>query len=172
MNQTLADNLKQAALPLALGLLLLGGISVFAGQRSASPGILVTERTNREIALTCDKEMAQGFHIHPTLELIINGKNVEVPANIGVGPTCMTALHTHTPDGIIHVESPEKRDFTLADFFAVWDQPFTKDEILGYKADATHRIKVTVDGTEVDTFEYTVLKDGEHVVINYEEIPS
>lgn len=82
----------------------------------------------------------------------------------------MTVLHTHTPDGVIHVESPEKRDFTLADFFAVWKQPFSKDELLGYRVDATHRIRVTVDGYEVDTYENTVLRDGERIVISYETI--
>lgn len=127
-------------------------------------------RTTREVALTCDKEMANGFHIHPILEIVANGKKVEVPADIGVGPTCMTALHTHTPDGIIHVESPEIRDFTLGDFFAVWNQPFSKDEILTYKANAMHRVRITVNGVEVDTYEHTILRDGERIVIYYEAI--
>ncbi|HEY0948129.1 MAG TPA: hypothetical protein VGE53_01370 [Candidatus Paceibacterota bacterium] len=137
---------------------------------SQSPQKPIGELTNRELALLCDDEMAGGFHIHPMLEIVANGENVPVPSNIGVQQTCMTALHTHTPDGVIHVESPEKRDFTLSDFFAVWDQPFSKDEILSYKADATHRIRITVDGTGVDTYENTVLKDGEHIVISYEPI--
>lgn len=156
-------------MPIVLGLVVLGGVLVFAGQRPAT-GELKTERTTREIALTCDPEMAQGFHVHPILEIVVNGESVPVPANIGVGPTCMTVLHTHTPDGVIHVESPEKRDFTLADFFAVWEQPFSKDEILTNKADATHRVRITVDGHEVDTYENTVLRDGERIVISYETI--
>ena len=111
--------------------------------------------------------MAQGFHIHPTLEIIVNGEKVEVPANIGVQATCMTALHTHTPDGLIHVESSEKRDFSLADFFAVWNQPFSKEEVLSYKADATHEIKMTINGEAVNTFENTILKDGDHIVVTF-----
>lgn len=124
--------------------------------------------STRELATLCDREMAGGFHIHPTLQIIANGENVEVPKNIGVGPTCMTVLHTHTPDGLIHVESPEKRDFTVGDFFAAWKQPFSQSEVLTYKGDASNRIRVTVNGTEVDTFENTVLKEGDKIVIYYE----
>ncbi len=129
-----------------------------------------TERTTREVALTCTTDMATEFHIHPTLEIVVNGEKQEIPPNIGVLPNCMNALHTHDAVGTIHVESPERRDFTLADFFAVWGKPFTTEEILGFKTDETHRIKVLVDGVEVDTYENTVLKDKEKVVISYEAI--
>jgi len=124
-------------------------------------------RTNREVALACDREMAEGFHIHQTLEIVANGEKVLVPANIGVQATCMTALHTHTPDGLIHVESPEKRDFMLADFFAVWDKPFNKDQILDFKVDETHTITMQINEVLVETFENTVLKDGDRIVITY-----
>lgn len=126
--------------------------------------------STRELATLCDKEMAGGFHIHPTLEIVANGERIQVPTNIGVGSTCMTVLHTHTPDGLIHVESPEKRDFTLGDFFAAWKQPFSQSEVLTYKADVSNRIRVTVNGTEVDTFENTILGEGDKIVIYYELI--
>jgi hypothetical protein len=129
-----------------------------------------TERTNREVALTCTTDMATEFHIHPTLEIIVNGERQEIPPNIGVLPNCMNALHTHDAIGTIHVESPERRDFTLADFFAVWGKPFTSEEILGFKTDEKHRIKVLVDGVEVGTYENTVLKDKEKIIISYEAI--
>ncbi len=129
-----------------------------------------TARTNREVALTCTTDMATEFHIHPTLEIIVNGEKQEIPPNIGVLPNCMNALHTHDAVGTIHVESPERRDFTLADFFAVWGKPFTSEEILGFKTDESHQIKVLVDGVEVDTYENTMLKDKEKIVISYEAI--
>ena len=129
-----------------------------------------TERTTREVALTCTTDMATEFHIHPTLEIVVNGQIQEIPPNIGVLRNCMNALHTHDAVGTIHVESPERRDFTLADFFAVWGKPFTNEEILEFKTDETHRIKVLVDGVEVDTYENTVLKDKEKIIISYEVI--
>ena len=50
------------------------------------------------------------------------------PANVGqpAYKRCIYWLHTHTPDGFIHVEAPLDRSFTLGDFFAVWGQPLTK----------------------------------------------
>ena len=169
-DRVLGDHMsKQILILIVAAAVVLGGMFLF-GSRDAEPKEVKTERTNREIATTCDPQMSEDFHIHPLLEIIANGQKIEIPANIGVEPTCMTALHTHTPDGIIHVESPEKRDFTLGDFFAVWKQPFSKDEILTYKADATHRVRITVDGEEVDTYENTLLKDGEQIVITYETI--
>jgi hypothetical protein len=160
--------MQKALITLALLVVVIGLVLVFKSKDQPEPAR--TERTTREVALACDPEMPQGFHIHPILEIVANGENVAVPINIGVQETCMTVLHTHTPDGVLHVESPEKRDFTLADFFAVWEQPFSKNEILTYKADASHRIRVTVDGKEVDSFENTVLKDGERIIISYEPI--
>ena len=38
------------------------------------------------------------------------------------GGKCFYWLHTHAADGIIHIESPVKRIFTLGDFFDVWGQ--------------------------------------------------
>lgn len=159
--------LKQPLIIIGACLVLLGGVFLFANSRSM-PGE-VTDRTTREIALACDREHSY-FHIHPVLSIVANGERVTIPENIGINPTCMTAIHTHTADGIIHVESPEERDFTLSDFFAVWEKPFSKEGVLDFKADATHRIRMTVNGTEVDTFENTILRDRDQVVIIYEAI--
>lgn len=157
---------KSQAILIGIVVLVLGGLFVFTTPSPVSE--TQTTRTNREIATTCDKEMAQGYHIHPTLEIIVNGENIPIPPNVGVQATCMTALHTHSPDGLIHVESPEKRDFTLADFFAVWNKPFSKDQILNYRADENHKITVKVNDQIVETFEQTVLKDKDRIVITYE----
>ena len=164
------SNMKQALLLVAACAVLLGGVLLFAGKRQTSSIAEVTDRTTREVALACDPGMAQVYHIHPVLSIIVDGEKVGIPSDVGVRSTCMTVLHTHTPDGVIHVESPEKRDFTLADFFAVWEQSFSKDKILSYEADADHRIRITVDGIEVDTYENTILRDAQHIVITYESI--
>lgn len=125
--------------------------------------------TSREVALTCTTDMATKFHIHPMLEIYLLGERQPIPANIGIQPTCMTSLHTHTPDGEIHVESPYKKDFTLGDFFAVWQQPFSKDAILDRTTDAEHTISVLVNGEPVDTYEHTILRDKDVIVIRYEQ---
>ena len=125
-------------------------------------------KTNREVALVCTTDMATQFHIHPHLEIIINSQPQEIPANIGINAACMHPIHTHDNSGTLHIESPEKRDFTLADFFAVWGKTFTKDQILDYKADASHTIRETVNGTEVKDYENTILRDGDQIIIYYQ----
>lgn len=141
------------------------GFKIFAG----SPVKPVSEKTNREIALTCTSDMATQFHVHPVLKIVVNGKEQKMPANIGVRPNCMNSLHTHDDSGVIHVEAPEKRDFTLSDFFAVWQKTFSKDQILDYRADEGHIIRVTVNGEENGEYENAVLRDNDEIIIYYEE---
>ena len=42
-------------------------------------------------------------------------------------------LHTHDATGIIHVESPDDRTYTLGQFFDIWGQPLTSGEVAGLK---------------------------------------
>jgi hypothetical protein len=75
--------------------------------------------------IRCDSTEGVAFHIHPHLTLYDAGKMLVIPADVGrpVMASCLYWLHTHSPDGIIHVESPVAKTFTLGDFFAVWGQP-------------------------------------------------
>jgi hypothetical protein len=62
-----------------------------------------------------------GFHIHTHLDIFINGNHYTVPSQIGIKPDdrCLYWLHTHDDNGVIHIEAPEKRDFTLGKFFDI-----------------------------------------------------
>jgi hypothetical protein len=59
---------------------------------------------------------------------------------------CIYWLHTHTPDGIIHIEAPLNRSFTLADFFAVWGQPLSRTQAATASAGKGRTLRVWVDG--------------------------
>jgi hypothetical protein len=61
-------------------------------------------------------------HIHAHLDVFVNGASVTVPANIGIDYVArrITPLHTHDKTGIVHIESPDARPYTLAQFFAEW----------------------------------------------------
>ena len=124
--------------------------------------------STREMATICDPEMGNLFHIHPELEIRIDGEAFPIEGNIGVTQTCMTRLHTHEPGGVIHVESPEVRPFTLGDFFAVWGKTFTRDQLFEHVATDGKKIRLTVNGSEVDTYENTLLIDKAKIVISYE----
>lgn len=154
---------------LIVGSILLVIIGMFAGAVALNDNsAALSGRTNREVALTCTSDMATQFHIHPHLEILINGEKQVVSADIGIKPGCMNALHTHDASGTLHIESPEKRGFTLADFFAVWGRVFNRNQVLQSVVDSVHRIRVTVNGVEVDTYENTVLRGTDQIVISYE----
>jgi hypothetical protein len=73
------------------------------------------------------------IHIHQHLDIFVNGKKETVPALIGIyGNQFLTELHTHDTSGVMHVESPKKRQFSLGEFFGVWGVRLTKDCIGGY----------------------------------------
>lgn len=61
------------------------------------------------------------YHIHSQLTIKLpDGTTAEVPPNIGVNEDCMYWLHTHEPDGQLHVEAPDETLATLADFLEIW----------------------------------------------------
>jgi hypothetical protein len=73
----------------------------------------------------------QVLHIHQHLDLWVNGKHVTVPALIGITPdeTQITEVHTHDPTGVIHVESPVDRDYSLGQFFGEWGVWLSRNRI-------------------------------------------
>lgn len=159
-------NVSQKMLLPVIGVLLVGGTAWLAITAPKRPESSIT---TREVALTCTTDMATQFHVHPHLTIKIDGKPQDIPSGIGIAPQCMNSLHTHDAKGEIHVESPIKRDFSLADFFAVWGKPFDRTQILDKKVDDLHVIHVTVNGKTVETYENTILYDKDDIVISYEE---
>jgi hypothetical protein len=78
------------------------------------------------------------FHIHAHLTVFVDGAPRQIPDGIGItggqvqstpqgpyvsGGSCFYYLHTHAADGILHIESPVQRTYTLGDVFDVWGQP-------------------------------------------------
>jgi hypothetical protein len=93
--------------------------------------------------ISCNSAEQTIFHIHAHLTVFVNGSARQVPAAIGIpgaqaqataqGPfiatgNCFYWLHTHAADGIIHIESPVQRTFTLGNFFDIWGQPLGPDQ--------------------------------------------
>ncbi len=106
-------------------------VPALAGRSAAATGRSVD-------GIRCQSSEQLLFHIHAHLTIFVNGSQRQVPAGIGipgstaqnsargpvaVGGSCLYWLHTHAPDGIIHVESPVHRTYTLGDFFDEWGQP-------------------------------------------------
>jgi hypothetical protein len=73
------------------------------------------------------------LHIHAHLDIVVNGKRKPVPASIGIFDSqFLTELHTHDASGIMHVEAPTRREFTLGEFFGVWGVRLTDRCVGGY----------------------------------------
>jgi hypothetical protein len=86
-------------------------------------------------ALTNEGEVV---HIHQHLDVYVNGKKEPVPSQIGIyDGQFLTELHTHDASGIMHVESPTKRTFDLAQFFGVWGVRLTPSCVGGYCKELT-----------------------------------
>jgi hypothetical protein len=98
--------------------------------------------------ISCDAQEGQRIHIHQHLVILDHGKPVPIPANVGqpAGKRCIYWLHTHTPDGIIHVEAPKDRSFTLGDFFSVAGQPLSKTAAAAAHTAKGEKMTVWVNG--------------------------
>ena len=98
--------------------------------------------------IRCDRAEGAVFHIHQHLALFDHGRPVAIPEDVGrpVTGDCLYWIHTHTPDGVIHIEAPLFRTFTLANFFDVWGQPLSRTAA-GPARVARDQLRVYVDGT-------------------------
>ena len=106
---------------------------------------------------------SEDFHLHPRLVILLDGEEIPLPVNIGVEPNCVRELHTHEPDGVIHVESDVDKGYTFADFLGVW----------GFPIDQTGLItKLTVNGDFDNNNPNFKLEDGQEIVLEYITIPS
>jgi hypothetical protein len=90
-------------------------------------------------------------HIHAHLDVIANGRPVSVPADLGIDVTAgrISPLHTHDTTGVIHVESPVKRDFTLGQFFTEWRVSLAANHIGGLTVGDGKVFRAYVNGKPV-----------------------
>lgn len=95
--------------------------------------------------VTCQRLERFAYHIHVHLTIFVDGKAFAIPYGVGIGPpiagvqtsagpfvtvgSCFMWLHTHALDGVIHIESPTHRTYTLSQFFAVWGQPLSTTQV-------------------------------------------
>jgi hypothetical protein len=132
---------------------------------------------NADIALAQnEKDMSMNpiiMHIHPHLSVLVNGKSIVVPEQVGIDPSlwknhsldeygmqsmpemnmsAMAPLHTHDDSGIVHVESTINRDYTLGEFLSIW----------GMNLDGK-TVKMTVDNKPIADLKGHIFSDGEQI---------
>ncbi|MEA2298246.1 MAG: hypothetical protein QOF77_1182 [Solirubrobacteraceae bacterium] len=121
------------------------------------------EATGRTVdGIKCERQEQVLFHIHAHLAVFANGRPAIIPLGIGIAPprtvdqssgapfvlggSCFYWLHSHTADGIIHIESPMTRTFTLGNYFDLWNQPLSATQV----SSATGPVTAYVNGKAVN----------------------
>src|SRR6202521_1200112 len=85
--------------------------------------------------IPCDQLEHTQVHYHAALQILYQGIPVSIPSDVGRLSTCFYWLHVHAESpGVIHIESPANRTYTLGDFFTVWSVSKRTPEPL----DSTH----------------------------------
>ena len=106
-------------------------------------------------AIPCDQLEHTQVHYHVVLRILNQGNPLAIPTDVGRTASCFYWLHMHTGEqGIIHVESPADRVFTLGDFFAVWaawsgsPQPLDATHVSSFTLTAEQRLLVYVESDD------------------------
>lgn len=89
-------------------------------------------------------------HIHAHLDVLVDGEPVPVPAELGIDTKrgTISPLHTHDGSGVIHVESPVKRQFSLGEVFTEWQVNLSADNIGALRAVDGKAVRVFVNGAQ------------------------
>jgi hypothetical protein len=130
-----------------------GGGTAAAGPSPSAPAQQPAELASADTAATgqpvdgieCQTNEQAVYHIHAHLAVFVNGAARTIPAGIGIPPPrqveqtpdgpfvvngrCFYWLHSHTADGVIHIESPTQRIYTLGNWFDIWQQPLSATRV-------------------------------------------
>jgi len=109
------------------------------------------------------------FSIHPELQISVNAQTVGLPPSIGrdtnfTNYECVLPIHTEprVSGGVFNVTSPWPYDYTLGDFFSVWQSSYvsafvnasystrtidySSTQFLGLTVNSGHTLRLFVDG--------------------------
>ncbi len=127
------------------------------GKATATGLQAATGQTVDNISCTTGEQLT--VHYHADLQIYVNGQLQTIPAGVGIvlpdgtnsphltsnGATaCIYSLHTHDAGGIVHIESPDNRNYTLGNLFDIWGQHLSTTQFMTHKVDATHKLVVVV----------------------------
>ncbi|MGI8729515.1 MAG: hypothetical protein ACR2LK_05920 [Solirubrobacteraceae bacterium] len=155
-------------------------ITTAFGPMDKLPGVLRTappwpanreqlEPRLRAIGLPALTAEGRVVDIRQHLDLLVEAKQVRIPANIGIGEGLMAPLHTHDEvPSVIHVTSPTETSFSLGQFFAVWGVRLDARCIGSRCAGGGTELRTWVDGKRFGGDPTSlVLEDSQQIVIAY-----
>jgi hypothetical protein len=116
-----------------------------------------TGQTVDNISCTTGEQLT--VHYHASLQIYVNGQLQPMPAGVGIvlpdgtnsphltsngATSCIYSLHTHDASGIVHIESPDNRTYTLGNLFDIWGQHLSTTRFMSYPVDAKHKLSIVV----------------------------
>ncbi|RIK82658.1 MAG: hypothetical protein DCC68_05930 [Planctomycetota bacterium] len=122
------------------------------------------------------------------LNLFVNGVRQVIPKDVGIATGLVAPVHTHDVSGELHFnpseatqQLPGGRAAKLSDFFEVWrtnagnagNNPsaiFSSTNLLGNQTDATHVIRMFVNGEANTEYENYVLRNNDEITILYDTV--
>ena len=103
----------------------------------------------------CIEDRYTPYKIKATLEIIIDGEKVDIPANIGLNEgECQRTMYTLTNDGTIYAEWEEEYPFEIGHFLWMWDFPLRDMD--------QNKSTIYVNDKESSHFINHPLQDGYH----------
>lgn len=109
----------------------------------------------------------ESYHAHALVSIFADGKPVEVPRNIGIDPTAggHSSLHTHTSDGVIHMEADDPYPYKLTDLLGVWGVTFDGTSLGGLRPSQGEVFEIYVNGERAEDPMKVEMNDGDNIVI-------
>jgi hypothetical protein len=139
--------LPTAMTVVALAVIFTAAVLYYRQQPSSTSAASPTAATGQTIdGIQCQTSEQVAYHIHAHLAILVDGRAQTVPPGIGipnpqidsssgepfvVGGSCFYWLHSHTTDGVIHIESPDRRTYTLGNWFDIWGKPLSATQVGG-----------------------------------------
>ncbi len=133
--------------------------------------------------IPCDQLEHTQIHQHAALQILYQGTPVNIPTDVGRLSTCLYWLHVHAESpGVIHIEAPKSRIFTLGDFFKVWaaskgtPEPLDQTHVSSFTLTPDQKLVVYIDlsdgkGPQPYTGDPAAIVIKEHEVITLEITP-
>ncbi len=110
------------------------------------------------------------MHEHANVQIFVDGDPITIPVNVGIDEAdgAVESLHTHTDDGVVHIESSTVSTFTLGQFFDVWGVRLSETCLGAYCNEGDATLQVFQDGAEVTgPIRDVVLEDHSVIVVTY-----
>jgi hypothetical protein len=125
----------------------------------------------------CSANEQLSYHIHAHLSIYVNGATIPLVANTGIAPigvtsnanvTCYYWLHTHDSSGVIHIESPTTKLYTLNQYFDIWDKFSSTSSAFPTQLSSSTGWIIYVNGKQVNTdFSHLLLHAHDIITLAY-----